>query len=55
MVNFFDRSSNTLVTYQSHDQMGHKAFEKLRKDPDVSVEKYNPDDYQLLGPKYLTK
>ena len=55
LVNFFDRSSGTLVTYQSHDHMGYKAFERLRKDSKVKVEKYQSDDYQLLGPKYITK
>ena len=55
MVNFFDRRSGTLVTFQSHDSMGAKAFLKLSKDPQVTEERYQSDDYQMLAPKYLTK
>ena len=32
--------------------MGYKAFERLRTDPKVKVEKYQSDDYQLLGPSW---
>ena len=35
--------------------MGLKAFDRLSKDPQITKEVYHSDDYQMLGPKYLTK
>ena len=35
--------------------MGLKEFHKLSKDPQVTKETYDTGDYQMLGPKYLTK
>ena len=54
MVNIYDGSSETLVTYQTRDKMGLEAFQKLRKDCKINKEVYCDEDYQLLGEKYLT-
>ena len=54
-LTFYDRSTGTLVSYQSHAQMGTVAFQELRENPHITKESYVSEDYEALAPKYITK
>ena len=55
MIQIFDKASNTLVTFQSDEETGPKAFHKMSMDEQIIKERYWNEHYSALKPKYITK
>ena len=48
MIQIYDKASNTLVTFQSNEEIGPEAFKKMSKNENIKKESYRNQHYSAL-------